>query len=65
MIQILKGKSMEKINLTCLECDADFKITHNMDDIMYSPRYCVFCGTEIDFEDESNFDLEDEDDDEY
>ena len=30
----------------CDECDAKYKIKHDMDD-NYIPRYCPFCGADI------------------
>jgi hypothetical protein len=38
---------MKKCTMSCLECNADFKILHSMDEEVYIPKNCVFCGAEI------------------
>jgi hypothetical protein len=40
----------------CIECDAIFKITHNLDEDYYTVTNCPFCGASIDDN------LEDDDD---
>jgi hypothetical protein len=55
---------MIKANMACPECEADFNIKHDMEERLYIPRFCVFCGEEIATEgDEMNFDLEENEDD--
>lgn len=49
---------MHKI-FTCLECEAEFTIRHDMDDDHYMVEYCPFCGVELD--DEEMFEIDDED----
>tara|TARA_S200002703_G_scaffold2826_1_gene4306 strand:- start:529 stop:690 length:162 start_codon:yes stop_codon:yes gene_type:complete len=38
---------MTKTRVTCINCDADFEISHDMND-KYFVEYCPFCGSEID-----------------
>jgi len=33
--------------IVCEGCDAEFKITHSMDEHYYSIKFCVFCGAEL------------------
>jgi hypothetical protein len=51
---------MARKQFECLECDAVFKIKHDMDESYYQVTYCAFCGTEIDEEQQDDFG-EDED----
>ena len=52
-----------KVTLACIECNADFKVEHTMDEDCYSPRFCSFCGAEIVNEDDDlNMDSEEDDD---
>lgn len=39
-------------NLECESCEAVFHVQYEMDDHFYEPRYCVFCGTELEIEEE-------------
>ena len=32
----------------CESCDAEFRITHNMDKRLYNIVHCPFCGEELD-----------------
>ena len=34
--------------IVCQECEAEFKITHSMDEYHYQISYCPFCRSEID-----------------
>jgi uncharacterized paraquat-inducible protein A len=43
----------------CVECDAVFKISYDLDDQYYEVTHCPFCGAEMD-EDQKDF-FEDED----
>jgi hypothetical protein len=44
---------------SCVQCDAIFKVTHNLEDSYYEVMFCPFCGAEIDDE------TEEEEDDTY
>lgn len=48
-----------KKTIACPEpnCEADFEISHQMDDIMYQVSFCPFCGTEL----EQDLIIDDED----
>lgn len=48
-----------KINFNCHECEADYTISHDMDERMYQPNFCQFCGTEIFIDDELSMEVED------
>jgi DNA-directed RNA polymerase subunit RPC12/RpoP len=49
---------MSKIHeYQCINCDADFKIKHDMDSDYWHIEYCPFCGDKLD---EDNF-VDDED----
>lgn len=37
----------EKIDISCDNCDAAYQIVHAMDDDMYRPSHCSFCGEEL------------------
>lgn len=37
---------------TCNECDAEFKVKHQLNDTYYEVNFCPFCGKEIWEEDE-------------
>jgi rRNA maturation endonuclease Nob1 len=41
----------------CVECDAVFKIKHDLDRDYYTVGFCPFCGSEIDEDqiDEDNY----------
>ena len=39
-------------NLECESCEAVFQVHYDMDEHFYEPRYCVFCGTELELEEE-------------
>ena len=47
----------------CIECDAVFKIKHDLDDHHYNVGFCPFCGATIDEDqiDEQYEDLDNED----
>ena len=40
---------MEKITLSCSACDAEYTISHNLDE-PYAVSVCPFCGEEIEEE---------------
>jgi hypothetical protein len=42
----------------CIECDAVFKISHDLDEDYYKVTNCPFCGAEMD--DDQQDDIEDE-----
>lgn len=52
----------KKIEISCIECNADFEVLHEMGST-YSPKFCCFCGEEI--VDGDYMYCEDEDEDEY
>ena len=44
--------------IVCEECEAEFKITHSMDDHHYQITHCPFCGESVndpDFVDEMDW----------
>jgi len=45
--------------LECVECDAIFKINHDMDENYYMVSYCPFCSAELDEEQEEGYEDED------
>ncbi len=45
-------------NLYCQECDLEFRVRHEADNEIYVPKYCPFCGEEI--EESEDYDIEDE-----
>jgi uncharacterized paraquat-inducible protein A len=49
----------------CVECDAVFKIKHDLDEHHYKIEFCPFCGTAIDEDqiDEQYEDLDNDDED--
>ena len=36
----------------CNECDVEFTVRYGMSDNHYIPKYCVFCGVEINSDEE-------------
>ena len=51
--------------IVCESCEAEFKISHNMNERYYVMRYCTFCGDSLseELEDEvvlEGYDNEDE-----
>ena len=46
----------------CESCDAEFRITHNMDKRLYKIMHCPFCGDDLN---EENEDLLEEYEDEW
>ena len=42
-------------------CEAEFKITHNMDKRLYNIEYCPFCGDDIGEENEDALEEYEED----
>ena len=45
--------------ITCYNCEANFKIKHTLDEAYYEVNFCPFCGGEIeDDEDEETDDYE-------
>ena len=43
---------MSKKVLYCDDCDVEFKVQFGMSDNHYHARHCVFCGGEINIDDE-------------
>jgi DNA-directed RNA polymerase subunit RPC12/RpoP len=43
---------MARKHYECFECDAVFKINHDLDENYYKVIHCPFCGTEMDGEDD-------------
>ena len=33
--------------IVCENCEAEFRIKHDLDENYYSVRFCVFCGSEL------------------
>lgn len=54
----------EKTETTCLDCDAVYTTEHDLDPDIYTPKYCQFCGAELDSEMVERFEF-DEDEDEW
>jgi hypothetical protein len=54
---------MARKHYECFECDAVFKISHELDENYYKVTHCPFCGTAMDDEEEDRYvdDSEDED----
>jgi rRNA maturation endonuclease Nob1 len=48
----------------CIECDAVFKIKHDLEENHYKVEFCPFCGSAIEEVDEEQYeDLDNEDED--
>lgn len=45
-----------KPRLECISCDAMFSVQHDMDNHYYRVAYCPFCGSEVEQEEELEFD---------
>ncbi len=45
----------------CFSCDAVFTVDHDLDTEYYKVKHCPFCGTEMETEEELNWDDWDED----
>ena len=39
-----------KKTVECEECEAEYKVRHDMSDRHYVVTFCSFCGTELDIE---------------
>lgn len=52
----------KKTEISCIECNADFEVLHEMGST-YSPKFCCFCGEEI-VDDDYMYCEDEEDDDE-
>jgi predicted nucleic acid-binding Zn ribbon protein len=50
-------ENMALLHYECNNCDAVFKIRHDIDEAYYPINYCPFCGCELDDE---HFDQEEE-----
>lgn len=51
--------------IVCESCEAEYKITHNMNERYYRMEYCVFCGATLlddELQDEVELEGYDEDD---
>ena len=53
---------MNKKEILCEECDAVFKIQHNMDEHFYSIKYCPFWSGELNSENEDEIEEFNEED---
>jgi len=42
----------------CDHCEADFKISHKMDEEYYEVNFCPFCGAQVDDEDDEDDEYE-------
>ena len=47
--------------IVCENCEAEFRIKHDLDENYYSVRFCVFCGSELTEELEDEIEWQDED----
>ena len=54
---------MSKKTILCEHCEASFSLRYDMDDDYFRPKYCPFCGDDLPEEDE--FNVLEEDDDEW
>jgi uncharacterized CHY-type Zn-finger protein len=54
---------MSRKLIVCEDCEAEFKIQHEMDDHFYSVKHCPFCGDSLNSENEDE--IEDFDEDEW
>lgn len=45
----------------CFSCDAIFEVAHDNDTEYYKVKYCPFCGTKIEEEEDLNWDEWEED----
>lgn len=45
-------------NLYCEECDIEFRIRHESDEEIYIPKYCPFCSSLID--ENEDYDVEED-----
>ena len=52
---------MARKHFECFQCDAVFKISYDMDESYYKIEHCPFCGSEMDKEEENQFEDYDED----
>lgn len=50
----------EKIEISCMECDADYIVSHELDQHRYEPKKCIFCGEELDTDEIHTFEFDDE-----
>lgn len=53
----LSGITMKK-SYQCDHCDAEFKISHKMDEEYYEVNFCPFCGAQVDDEEDDEEDDE-------
>jgi len=49
-----QGKHVEKI--FCDSCESSFKIMYNEDDVYGYHKFCPYCGSELNFDDEEEQD---------
>lgn len=47
-----------KQHLECVECEAVFKINFDLDEDYYAVKYCPFCGSDIDEDQQDEYDDE-------
>ena len=43
-----------------MECDADYIVSHELDQHRYEPKKCIFCGEELDTDEIHTFEFDDE-----
>lgn len=55
---------MAKVKMSCPECEAEYAVSHDLDERMYHLIFCVFCGEEIINEDD-DLNMDSEEDEEY
>jgi len=48
-----------KKHFECVECEAVFKINYDLDEDYYIVSYCPFCGSEMDEDQQDDYDDED------
>lgn len=66
-VQNIFGNKMAKIQYKCYDCESDYKIIYDEDEVEDSPQYCCFCAAyiikeEID-EDSDKYYVEDDEED--
>jgi len=66
LVGLVKSSNQRKLMNKCLyceECELEYRIKHDADDISYIPAFCPFCGLERENPDDQ-FDVEEEADEE-
>ena len=49
-----------KQHFECIDCDAVFKISHDMDDQYYVVEHCPFCGSAMDEDQKDDYEDDEE-----